>query len=302
MQYSFAALALAAFAAAAPQQVTPVATPSSSAPAGCATSYSGNFNIQIVNVTDVPSSSIQKRQAQVLNVTLNNGILKDEQGRTGYIASNSQFQFDSPPQGNALLTSGWSICPYAETQRLTIGADDVWYSCLSGGFYNLYDKNTAAQCNKVYIDVIKQGVQGAVSVQPDGQPTGVPQAVTQISDGQPQANSAVVPVTQISDGQIQASSAVSPIAATTTAPVQQISDGQIQATTAVSPVAPVQQISDGQVQATSAVVPGAAQPSGMMPSNSTMPYMPVQTGNGASGLVATSGLGLIAAIFGVAML
>lgn len=115
------------------------------------------------------------------------------------------------------------------------------------------------------------------------------------------------------------------------------SDGQVQATSAVSPVSPVTQISDGvciysnpssmflstaetQLAAidTDAAVfnatypltlsqqieapTGTAAPSGYMPSNSTMPYLPVQTGNGASALQLSSGLGLFAAIFGVAML
>ncbi|KAK3174628.1 hypothetical protein OEA41_001874 [Lepraria neglecta] len=39
-----------------------------------------------------------------LAITLENNILKDAQGRTGYIASNFQFQFDGPPQSEAIFT------------------------------------------------------------------------------------------------------------------------------------------------------------------------------------------------------
>ena len=61
-------------------------------------------------------------------------------------------------------------------------------------------------------------------------------AVSEISDGQPQASTAA-PISQISDGQPQAPTAT---------PVSQISDGQPQAPTGT----PVTQISDGQPQAT----------------------------------------------------
>ena len=53
MRYSFAALALAALTSAnpMPQGVTSAIAPSGSPLAGCSTSYSGNFEIQVVNVT-----------------------------------------------------------------------------------------------------------------------------------------------------------------------------------------------------------------------------------------------------------
>jgi len=77
-------------------------------------------------------------------------------------------------------------------------------------------------------------------------PTAIP--ITQISDGQIQASTAVpkttaTPVCQISDGQVQAGCTT----LTTAAPISQISDGQIQAPTKTS-AAPISQISDGQVQ------------------------------------------------------
>lgn len=57
-----------------------------------------------------------------------------------------------------------------------------------------------------------------------------------------------------------------------------------------APTGYVSQISDGQIQAPTA--------------NGTMVYpsVPVQTGNGAAALHMSSGLGLFAAIFGVALL
>jgi hypothetical protein len=190
----------------------------------------------------------QQRQSTPLELTLSGGILKDAQGRTGYIASNNQFQFDDPPQAGAIYTAGFSVCQNGD---LALGADTTWYQCLSGNFYNLYDDNDAGQCSAVHIVVIGgntapttavASATGIESVQPDGQPTGsaAPTPICQIPDGQPQATGCV---TQISDGQVQAPTG-------TATPVTQISDGQIQATTAV-----VTQISDGQIQGPTSAAP-----------------------------------------------
>ncbi|KAI6879494.1 hypothetical protein KC334_g17001, partial [Hortaea werneckii] len=143
MRSAFAPLALAALAAA-----TPMPQASSSATADCSSSYDGEFMIQVVNVTSSAKRSVQKRQDKVLTMTLQDGVLKDDEGRTGYIASNNQFQFDAPPQANALETSGFSIC---SNGSLALDGTAIWYQCLSGDFYNLYDENDAAQCSPVYI-------------------------------------------------------------------------------------------------------------------------------------------------------
>jgi hypothetical protein len=78
---SFAVLAFAATAAMA-----------QSAPAGCQSSSSGTFNIQTVNVTRSASKrDLERRQLSgALTLRLNDGILKDQAGRQGYIASNYQ--------------------------------------------------------------------------------------------------------------------------------------------------------------------------------------------------------------------
>jgi len=325
MRYSLAPLALAALAAASPvpQGVTENLSPEGSAPEGCESSYDGSFNIQIVNVSDISTKrSIHKRQAITLAMTLENGVLTDSEDRTGYIAANSQFQFDAPPQTGAIYTSGFSAC---SNGSLALGPDAVFYSCLSGDFYNLYDENVldTDQCVPVVIQILPSGGSsgGQASVMPDGQPTG--SAVEQISDGQV-TGSAVAPATQIPDGQIQATPAVAPVSqipdgqiqatpAAPAAPVSQIPDGQIQAT----PVAPVSQIPDGQIQATPAPAPA---PSGSPVSqisdgqiqaptaNGTMAYpspsvsVEAQTDNAAAPVQLSSGLGLMAAIFGLAMI
>jgi hypothetical protein len=77
---SFAVLAFAATALA------------QSPPPGCQAN-SGSFNIQTVNVTRSGASKrgIETRQLSgALTLTLKDGILKDQAGRQGYIASNYQ--------------------------------------------------------------------------------------------------------------------------------------------------------------------------------------------------------------------
>lgn len=83
-----------------------------------------------------------------LVLSLNNGVLKDNKGRTGYIASNYQFQFDEPPQAGAIYTAGFSVCGNG---TLSLGSSSIFYQCLSGSFYNLYDRSWAPQCSPVYI-------------------------------------------------------------------------------------------------------------------------------------------------------
>ncbi|PTB71883.1 cell wall protein, partial [Trichoderma longibrachiatum ATCC 18648] len=237
----------------------------------CASSYNGKFQ---VTVSKINKRDIEKRDCSnpnALLLTLNDGVLKDAKGRTGYIASNFQWQFDQPPQANALVTSGFSAC---DNGALGLKGSTTFWQCLSGNFYNLYDRNWAPQCQPVELVILPcsggsaghsnkgsdaeggsggQGVNQAVTAIPDGQPQapvsqggdGQPQAppVTQISDGQPQGptGSPAPPVSQISDGQPQVPTG-SPAP-----PVTQISDGQPQVPTG-SPASPVTQISDGQPQ------------------------------------------------------
>ena len=87
-----------------------------------------------------------------LALTLAGSVLKDAKGRTGYIASNFQFQFDDPPQAGALITAGFSVC---SNGSLALGGSNVFYQCLSGNFYNLYDRSWAAQCSPVTINTLK---------------------------------------------------------------------------------------------------------------------------------------------------
>jgi hypothetical protein len=98
MKNTFIALALAGTAFAAPQAVTSAVAPESPAPSGCSPSTSGTFQLTVVNVTSSSSKrDLEKRQlAGPLTCTLNNGLLKDQADRIGYVASNSQYVYTKP--------------------------------------------------------------------------------------------------------------------------------------------------------------------------------------------------------------
>ncbi|EXJ95297.1 hypothetical protein A1O1_00417 [Capronia coronata CBS 617.96] len=271
-----ALLSLASAVSALPQAVTSAIAPSSGTPEGCQTSHDGEFEITVVNVSSSTTSKRDLGRRQNLELTLSGSVLHDQAGRTGYIASNYQFQFDAPPQAGAIYTSGFSLC---SNNTLALGGSAIWYECLSGDFYNLYDRDWAPHCFPVYFVALigssapaatqaSDGQAVATTVVPsitqisDGQPQVTSVAVTQISDGQPQGNTAA-PVTQISDGQPQAATGI-PVSqlsdgqpqGPTGAPVSEISDGQPQAPTG----APVSQISDGQPQAPTATATPTATP------------------------------------------
>lgn len=86
-----------------------------------------------------------------LSLMLKDGVLMDNKGRTGYIASNYQFQFDNPPQSGHLQVSGFSICD----GKIALDGSTKWYACNSGDFYNLYSKNWAPQCEEVAFSVVE---------------------------------------------------------------------------------------------------------------------------------------------------
>ena len=92
------------------------------------------------------------KNSGTLALTLKDGVLTDEKGRIGSIVSNRQFQFDGPPpQAGAIYAAGWSI---TEDGNLALGDSDIFYQCLSGNFYNLYDEHIAEQCSPIHLEVV----------------------------------------------------------------------------------------------------------------------------------------------------
>ncbi|KAL8710129.1 MAG: hypothetical protein Q9220_005212 [cf. Caloplaca sp. 1 TL-2023] len=137
---------------------------SAQTPPGCSTNSGGTFVIQPKNITDSPTQ-FDKRQVKTICgstpiVTLTNGVLKDQNGRTGEVVANAQFQFDNPLQSGAIFTDGFSIC---QNSSLAVGGSTIFYQCLSGTFYNLYQASQGKQCNAVYINTIACESSGSTS-------------------------------------------------------------------------------------------------------------------------------------------
>ncbi|CAI4044369.1 hypothetical protein SUVZ_10G0460 [Saccharomyces uvarum] len=92
------------------------------------------------------------KNSGTLAITLHGGVLIDSKGRIGSIVGNRQFQFDGPPpQAGTIYAGGWSI---TKQGTLAIGDSDVFYQCLSGTFYNLYDKSIGGQCSPVHLQAV----------------------------------------------------------------------------------------------------------------------------------------------------
>ena len=92
------------------------------------------------------------KNSGTLAMTLKDGVLTDSKGRIGSIVSSRQFQFDGPPpQAGAIYAAGWSI---TEEGNLALGDSDIFYQCLSGNFYNLYDEHIAEQCSPIHLEVV----------------------------------------------------------------------------------------------------------------------------------------------------
>lgn len=226
--------------------------PAVAAPSECSTSYSGDFQITVVKPT--AERSLTKRDTTCgkdgyLTLKLQDGQLIDSKGRLGYIASNYQFQFDKPAQENAASIGGYSICQ----NSLALAGSSIFYQCLSGDFYNLYDRSWAPQCQPIVIDIIS--CTDAKYNQPSYKSPSTP--VSQIGDGQPQAPEATsrVPVSQIPDGQPQAPAAThhpAPPAAHAPpaypAPAPAPAPSHNETTPSKSNGYPVAQIPDGQPQ------------------------------------------------------
>ncbi|KAI1473267.1 uncharacterized protein F4812DRAFT_44459 [Daldinia caldariorum] len=242
--------ALLGTAIAAPQGVTNKLTPTGAAPAGCTGTFDGKFEISVAEVTEKRGISQPQKRAEcgsdgVLVLTLKDGSTFDAKDRTGYIASNFQFQFDAPAQAGALYTNGFSLC---ENNILALGDSKTFYRCLSGDFYNLYDRDWAPQCSPVSIIAVPCGSDDPASQIPDGQVVGTSVVqttiVTALPDGQPQVitTSVPVPICQIGDGQVQ--QVTTPCASITSSPtstyvpVSEYTDGQVQVTPPGSAPAP----------------------------------------------------------------
>lgn len=117
-----------------------VSSSGDSIPAATSTDYSKYFTLRTV------------KQPGALELNLDDTILTDGFGRIGAIVANRQFQFDGPPpQAGTIYAAGWSV---TLNGTLAIGDNDVFFQCLSGTFYNLYDKSLGSHCNAVFLRTV----------------------------------------------------------------------------------------------------------------------------------------------------
>ncbi len=97
------------------------------------------------------SASVACKSESALALILNEGELKDAHGRIGAIVANRQFQFDGPPpQAGTIYAGGWSIAG----ESLALGNSTLFFQCLSGNFYNLYDQSIGEHCVPVTLQVV----------------------------------------------------------------------------------------------------------------------------------------------------
>lgn len=276
--YALASLVGAAFAI--PQGVTDKISPPGAPPAGCTKSFDGKFEITVAEPSTNGKRSLGQLEKRaecgangVLVMSLDDGVTLDDKDRVGYIASNFQFQFDKPPQAGAIFTSGFSVC---DDNTLALGDSKVFYRCLSGDFYNLYNKNWAAQCEPVHIVAMPCGSGSGSSPPAEGNTVGTTMVqttvITALSDGQPQVVTTEVPIPlcQIGDGQVQVHTTPCASVPATGAP-------------GPAPTYPVSQIDDGQIQVPPpASTPAGTGPAGPAPTGSA-PAGPAPTGSAPAG-------------------
>ncbi|KAK1566242.1 covalently-linked cell wall protein [Colletotrichum navitas] len=205
--YTMAGMALAVPQAVPQSSPIPLLSPPSGPPSSCQNNFEGNFGMAVV---ELGTQSLNKRGScnaeGSLDMTLKDGVLTDSKGRIGSIVSNFQFQFDGPPQAGVIYTSGFSVCTNGS---LALGGSTTFFRCLSGNFWNLYDRNWAEQCSPIHLAILPCG-QNAPKFDNSGKQNGnimvAPANVTYVGDGPPQvvATTVPLPVCQIGDGQIQA--------------------------------------------------------------------------------------------------
>ncbi|KAL9028438.1 MAG: hypothetical protein Q9196_003199 [Gyalolechia fulgens] len=162
-------------------------------PPGCLSDFDGTFVIAPQNITNAPGQ-FDKRQSRTVCgstpiITLQGGVLTDQQGRTGSIVANSQFQFDELVQENSLFTSGFSIC---QNSSLAIGGSTLFYQCLSGTFYNLYQQSQGAQCNEIHINTIPCEADDSQSMSAQ---SSIPTATSTTATVAPPTTASVAPTT-----------------------------------------------------------------------------------------------------------
>jgi len=143
---------------------------------------------------------VKRDDTALLTCTIKGDQLFDADGRTGYIASSRQFQFDAPPQNGSIYTAGFSIC---DDDKLNLGNQSVWWACDSESYANIYDSKFASYCVGIYL-YARNPDANATDSNADATATGNATATgTATGIVLAPVASDEAPVTQIDNGQIE---------------------------------------------------------------------------------------------------
>lgn len=100
----------------------------------CDENYSGTCESAPYNVTQPFHSQAEKVCITDRIITLEKGVLTDQNNCTGEVRVNHLLRCDNPQQGP--ISSGFSVC---SNGSLTLNNNTIFYGCLTGviGIYNI---------------------------------------------------------------------------------------------------------------------------------------------------------------------
>lgn len=89
--------------------------------------------------------------------TLKNTVLHDEKGATGEIVANHQFQFDKPPQKDALYDKGFTIVEKDDYYVLALkGKTKFWNSAVDDkGAFKIYEEKINENSKPIELIILK---------------------------------------------------------------------------------------------------------------------------------------------------
>ncbi|KAL8974218.1 MAG: hypothetical protein Q9197_001531, partial [Variospora fuerteventurae] len=144
-------------------------------PEGCSPNFEGSFLVDNRRITNAPGQFDKRQETVTINeacadpgastFTLSDSVLTDQDGATGAIAAQGQFQFDKNVQVDSRYVDGFSICGNGS---LALAGTTIFYQCLvepanREPFVNLYLTSQRPECDEINIQTIPCPSDGAVS-------------------------------------------------------------------------------------------------------------------------------------------
>ncbi|KAL9022231.1 MAG: hypothetical protein Q9185_000631 [Variospora sp. 1 TL-2023] len=144
-------------------------------PEGCSPNFEGSFLVDNRRITNAPGQFDKRQETVTINeacadpgastFTLSDSVLTDQDGATGAIAAQGQFQFDKNVQVDSRYVDGFSICGNGS---LALAGTTIFYQCLvepanREPFVNLYLTSQRPDCDEINIQIFPCPSDGAVS-------------------------------------------------------------------------------------------------------------------------------------------